>query len=58
MRRWREKNVQTVTVEYDTTKPEGAETLLKEANKLGPVGGIFQMAAVIITLENNNTFWI
>lgn len=48
LRRWKEKNVQVLNVEYDTTKPEGAEVLLKEANKLGPVGGVFQLAAVIM----------
>jgi len=47
IRRWREKNIQVVIVEYDTTKTEGAETVLKEANILGPVAGIFQLEAVL-----------
>ncbi|XP_050542847.1 fatty acid synthase-like isoform X2 [Daktulosphaira vitifoliae] len=47
LRRWHEKNVQVVTVEYDTSNIEGAEALIKKANKLGPVGGIFQLAAAL-----------
>lgn len=47
IRRWREKNVQVVIVECDTVEPKEAETLLKEANKLGPVAGIFQVEAVL-----------
>lgn len=47
IRRWKENNVQVVVVDYDTTKPEGAQELLKEANKLGSVSGIFQLEAVL-----------
>jgi len=47
VRRWREKNVEIITVEYDATKPEETESLLKEANKLGPIAGIFQLESVL-----------
>lgn len=47
IRRWKENNVQVIIVNYDTTKPEGAQDLLKEANKLGSVSGIFQLEAVL-----------
>lgn len=43
IRRWKENDLDVVTVLYDTTKPAEAEALLKEANKLGPVAGIFQL---------------
>lgn len=49
IRRWKESGVDVVTVVYDTTKPAGAEALLKEANKLGPVAGIFQLEDVLHT---------
>lgn len=54
VRRWKEKNVQVVTVEYDSAKPEGAEALLKEANKLGPVAGIFQTETVLHNVTNTD----
>lgn len=47
IRRWKESGVDVVTVAYDTTKPAGAEALLKEANQLGPVAGIFQLEDVL-----------
>jgi len=46
IRRWSEKNVQVVIVDYDSAKPAEAEKLLVEANKLGPVAGIFHLEAV------------
>lgn len=49
IRRWNEKNVQVVIVDYDSAKPAEAEKLLVEANKLGPVAGIFQLEAVAHT---------
>lgn len=47
VRRWKENNVQVVIVEYDPAKPKEAETLIKTANELGPVAGIFQLEAVL-----------
>lgn len=46
IRRWSEKNIQVVIVDYDSAKPAEAETLLVEANKLGPVAGIFHLEAI------------
>lgn len=46
IRRWRENNVHVISVCYDTSKPDEAEVLLKEANKLGAVAGIFYLEAV------------
>ncbi|XP_022181594.1 fatty acid synthase-like [Myzus persicae] len=47
MRRWKEKNIEVDVVEYDTTKLEETEALLKEANQLGQVAGIFHVEAVL-----------
>ncbi|GAB0091808.1 Fatty acid synthase [Sergentomyia squamirostris] len=47
VRRWREKGVNVVVDKNDVTTQKGAEQLLKEANKIGPVGGIFNLAAVL-----------
>lgn len=47
IRRWTEKNVEVVIVEYDTTKIQEVETLLKESNRLGPIAGIFQLESVL-----------
>lgn len=54
IRRWKDKNVQAHIVNYDTTMPEGAESLLKEANKLGPVAGIFQLEAVLHDVSSSD----
>ncbi|XP_055591636.1 fatty acid synthase [Uranotaenia lowii] len=46
-RRWRERGV-TVSIDTnDVTTLKGAQKLLSEANKLGPVGGVFNLAAVL-----------
>lgn len=47
MRRWKEKNIEVAIIEYDTSKPEETEALLKEANRLGQVAGIFHVEAVL-----------
>jgi len=47
IRRWKEKNIEVNVVEYDTTKPEETEQLLKEANKLGQVAGIIHLEGVL-----------
>uniref|UniRef100_A0A1L8DZ80 Fatty acid synthase n=1 Tax=Nyssomyia neivai TaxID=330878 RepID=A0A1L8DZ80_9DIPT len=47
IRRWKEKGVNVVVDKNDVTTQKGAQQLLKEANKLGPVGGIFNLAAVL-----------
>jgi fatty acid synthase len=46
IRRWREQGVQIHVSTADVTNLAGAEQLIKEASKLGPVGGIFNLAVV------------
>jgi fatty acid synthase len=46
VRRWREAGVNVCISTTDCGTAEGAEKLLQEAAKLGPVGGIFNLAAV------------
>uniref|UniRef100_A0A6B2E4Y7 Fatty acid synthase n=1 Tax=Phlebotomus kandelakii TaxID=1109342 RepID=A0A6B2E4Y7_9DIPT len=47
VRRWKDKGVNVVVDKNDVTSLKGAQQLLKDANKLGPVGGIFNLAAVL-----------
>lgn len=47
IRRWTEKGVQVVIDTNDVTSQKGAQNLLKDASKVGPVGGIFNLAAVL-----------
>ena len=47
VRRWREMNIKIQILTNDVTTEPGAENLLIEANKLAPVGGIFNLAAVL-----------
>ncbi|GAB0087166.1 Fatty acid synthase [Sergentomyia squamirostris] len=47
VRRWREKGVTVVIDKNDVTLEKEAEQLLKEAVKIGPVGGIFNLAVVL-----------
>ncbi|XP_046612929.1 fatty acid synthase [Neodiprion virginianus] len=47
IRRWREIGVNITVSTTDATSPDGAEKLVKEAQKLAPVGGIFNLAAVL-----------
>ncbi len=46
VRRWEENKVKVLISKSDCTTLAGTEKLLKEANALGPVGGIFNLAAV------------
>lgn len=47
VRRWRERGVTVAIDTNDVTTLKGAQKLLQEANKLGPVGGVFNLAAVL-----------
>ncbi|XP_048487531.1 fatty acid synthase isoform X3 [Plutella xylostella] len=47
VRRWRAKGVQVLISTTDATSVAGAKALMQEANKLGPVGGVFNLAAVL-----------
>ncbi|RZC35992.1 fatty acid synthase [Asbolus verrucosus] len=47
VRRWREMGVNVLVSTADATTEKGARRLLEEANSLGHVGGIFNLAAVL-----------
>ncbi|NEU32841.1 SDR family NAD(P)-dependent oxidoreductase, partial [bacterium LRH843] len=47
VRRWQDSKVQVVVSTADVTSLNGAEQLIAEAKKLGPVGGIFNLAVVL-----------
>ncbi|KAK5643465.1 hypothetical protein RI129_007310 [Pyrocoelia pectoralis] len=47
IRRWRAKGVNVMISTTDAATEKGAMKLLKEASKMGPVGGIFNLAAVL-----------
>jgi len=47
LRRWREKGIHVVVSKADVTTLVGAEQLIQESNQLAPVGGIFNLAAVL-----------
>nr|WLW11093.1 fatty acid synthase 1 [Sitodiplosis mosellana] len=47
IRRWSGRGVEVSIDTNDVTTLKGAQNLLKEANRLGPVGGIFNLAAVL-----------
>lgn len=47
IRRWREMGVTVIVSTADVTNEKGAQQLIKEASKLGPVGGIFNLAVVL-----------
>lgn len=55
VRRWREAKVQVLVSTADATTTTGAEQLVKEAARLGPVGGIFNLA-VVSSLHRSNVF--
>lgn len=55
VRRWREAKVQVLVSTADATSTAGAEQLVKEAARLGPVGGIFNLA-VVSSLYRSNVF--
>lgn len=47
LNRWRETKINIVVSSLDASTVEGAEHLIKEANSLAPVGGIFNLAGVL-----------
>lgn len=47
IRRWVDRGVQVLVDTNDTTTAAGTKKLLNAATKLGPVGGIFNLAAVL-----------
>ncbi|XP_052754570.1 fatty acid synthase [Galleria mellonella] len=47
IRRWREAGVAVLVSQADATGAGGARALLREAAALGPVGGVFNLAAVL-----------
>ncbi|XP_059470308.1 fatty acid synthase [Neocloeon triangulifer] len=47
VRRWRDSGVNVIVSTTDCSTAEGAVKLLKEASGLGPIGGIFNLAAVL-----------
>lgn len=47
LRRLRDAGVDAVVSTADASTPAGAEEMLKLAEKLGPVGGVFNLAAVL-----------
>ncbi|KAJ2944093.1 hypothetical protein O0L34_g18059 [Tuta absoluta] len=47
IRRWREQGVKVLVSKADCTTVAGARGLLNEAKSLGPVGGVFNLAAVL-----------
>ncbi|XP_023934577.2 fatty acid synthase [Bicyclus anynana] len=54
VRRWRERGVRVLVSTADATAGPGARALLREAAALAPVGGVFNLAAVLADayLEN------
>lgn len=47
VRRWRELGANVIVSTADATTEKGARRLLEEANELGPIGGIFNLAVVL-----------
>lgn len=47
VRRWRESGVKVTISTVDATTMAGAKKLIQDSNKLAPVGGIFNLAAVL-----------
>lgn len=47
VRRWRESGIQVLVSTADCSDQKGAVKLLQEAKQLGPIGGIFNLAAVL-----------
>lgn len=47
VRRWTEKGVKVSIDTNDVTTLKGAQKMLRDAAKMGPVGGIFNLAAVL-----------
>jgi len=51
IRRWREMGITVIVSTADVTNEKGAQQLITEAAKLGPVGGIFNLAVVSYTFH-------
>ncbi|KAI4472195.1 fatty acid synthase [Holotrichia oblita] len=47
VRRWRESGIQVLVSTADCSDVKGAVKLLQDAKELGPIGGIFNLAAVL-----------
>ncbi|XP_056152912.1 fatty acid synthase [Lampris incognitus] len=47
VREWQSQGVQVLVSTSDVSTMEGAERLICEASRLGPVGGVFQLAMVL-----------
>ncbi|XP_039309372.1 fatty acid synthase-like [Solenopsis invicta] len=47
VRCWRENGVKIIIFTEDVTTSSGAQRLIQESNRLAPVGGVFNLAAVI-----------
>lgn len=47
IRRWRQSGVNVIVSTADGTTEKGAKKLMAEANDLGPIGGIFNLAVVL-----------
>lgn len=56
IRRWIDKGVRVLISTADVTTQKGAEELLKEASKLGPVDAIYNLAAVSYLIKISSTF--
>ena len=44
---WREMGVKVLTLTDDVGSKEGAESIVKKARELGPLGGVFHLAVVL-----------
>ncbi|XP_039302494.1 fatty acid synthase [Solenopsis invicta] len=47
VRRWRESGIQIVVCTENITTLMGAKSLIQKSNRIAPVGGIFNLAAVL-----------
>lgn len=50
VREWQEMGIQVKVSTSDVTVMEGAEKLISESCQLGPVGGIFHLAMVRLSI--------
>ncbi|CAH0549735.1 unnamed protein product [Brassicogethes aeneus] len=56
IRRWRENGINVLVSTADSTTDKGAKRLMEEANKLGQIGGIFNLAVVLrVGIMENQT---
>lgn len=64
MREWGSQGVQVLVSTSDVSTLKGAEQLIAEACKLGPVGGVFHLAMVTtitfnhVTIPTSELFWL